>query len=98
MDTRPKTTDVAKAVLDILSADFGNIKIVDVRVLDRAESDDENTLEIQVVFDGKSKDLDARKVAAAVRHVRPKLAEMGENAFPIFSFITKGDAGNLVPA
>jgi hypothetical protein len=98
MPARPTATEVAKAVMDILTADFEKVKIVDVKVLERDETDDEITLEIQVVFEGKPNDLDARKVAGAVRHVRPKLNELGETAFPIFSFISKGEAGDLVPA
>ena len=71
MPVRPEAAEVAKAVMDTLTADFTNIKILDVSVVRRAEDGDDLILEIQVVFEGKPKDLDPRKVAGAVRHVRP---------------------------
>ena len=98
MSAKPTIAEIEKVLLELLTADFAKIKILEVRVLNRAEDEDGYTFDVQVVFEGKSKDLDARKVAGAVRHVRPKLAEMGEDAFPIFSFVTKGDAGNLASA
>lgn len=84
---------IAAVVKDTLSATFDNVKILKVTVI--ADMDDEDVLNIEVVFEGTPKDLDARKVTGAVRQVRPKLTEMGEGAFPLLSFISKGDAGRL---
>jgi hypothetical protein len=93
MTEAPDMGVVRQVILDALSADFGSVNIVDVRVMDRIESDDGATLQIQVVFEGKPKDLDAAEVSGAVRHVRPKLKEIGEYGFPLFSFLTKSEAG-----
>jgi hypothetical protein len=94
----PNNAAIAKAIMDILKTDFTDVDIVTVRILDRVDDSDGTTLKIQVVFDGASKNLDARKVSGAVRHVRPKLFDMGEDAFPVFSFISKGDFEHLEPA
>jgi len=98
MSAGPEAVDVAEVIKNVLIDDFENIRIVDVRVLRRVEDEDGVTLEIQVIFEGTPKDLDARKVAGAVRHVRPKLTAMGEAGFPLFSFVSSGEAGSLVPA
>lgn len=97
MHSRAEISEIEQVVRDTLSADFASVRIVDVIVLDRSEEDGE-TLKIEVVFEGTSRDLDARSVSGAVRHVRPKLAAIGEYAFPLFSFVSKGDAGHLEPA
>ncbi|MCA3572696.1 MAG: hypothetical protein IOC86_02185 [Aestuariivirga sp.] len=43
-----------------------------------------------MVFEGTHKDIDARKLSGAVRNVRLRLMAMKEDAFPLFSFISKG--------
>jgi predicted RNA-binding protein with RPS1 domain len=93
MSGKPTIAEVAKVVMKTLADDFDNVKIVDVKVLDRTEDDEGITLSIQVVFEGKPKDLDARKVSSAVRRVRPALEEIGESGFPLFSFVTSSEAG-----
>jgi hypothetical protein len=94
---KPNIAEVRKVVMDTISADFGSVKIVDVKVLERPDDEDGAILDIQVVFEGKAKDLDAGKVSGAVGHVRPRLEEIGESAFPLFSFVTRREAG-LEPA
>lgn len=84
--------DVRKVVMDTISADFTSVKIVDVQVVSTIEDEDGITLQIQVIFEGKPKDLDAGKVSGAVRHVRPKLRDIGVSAFPLLSFVTKKEA------
>ncbi|HET7413546.1 MAG TPA: hypothetical protein VFJ18_12890 [Pararhizobium sp.] len=91
---------IAEIVSDTLRADFDKARILDVRVFSDEDSDGDDVLRIEVVFEGAQKDVDARKLSGAIRHVRPKLSHIGEEAFPLFSFISKGDAGarNFEPA
>lgn len=84
--------NIARVVLNTLRADFENIKILDVKVSRDEDTDGDEILRIDVIFEGSLKD--ARKFSGAVRHIRPKLHEIGEEAFPLFSFISEGDAGN----
>ena len=87
------TEQIAKVVRQTLANDFVNIKIIDVRIQEEKDSDGDDMLRVEVVFEGQPKDVDASKLAGIVRHVRPKLNEIGENAFPVFSFISQGDWG-----
>jgi hypothetical protein len=91
---------IAKVVRETLAADFDNVKIIEVIVHDDVDSDGEDVLKVKVIFEGTRKDVDPAKLAGAVRHVRPKLDEIGEKAFPLFSFISSGDwgAGRHKPA
>lgn len=84
---------VAKVVRETLAADFDKVKIIDVRVRDETDSDGDEVLRVEVIFEGTQKDIDALKLTGAVRQVRPLLREMNENAFPLFSFISKRDWG-----
>jgi hypothetical protein len=85
-------TKIAKIVRATLAKDF-KLKVLDVRVSEGEETTDDTMLHIDVIFDGTPKDVDARKLSGAVRHIRPKLNAIGEKAFPVFSFISKGDIG-----
>lgn len=84
---------IADVVKHTISETFDNVTILKVNVT--ADEYDDEILNIEIIFEGTPKDLDARKVSGAVRHVRPKLTEIGESAFPLLSFVSKGDAGQL---
>lgn len=83
---------IAKVVRDTLRSDFDDVKILDVKVSNDNETDDE-ILRIEVIFKGTLKDINTRRLSGVVRHVRPKLTDIGEKAFPLFSFISEGDVG-----
>jgi hypothetical protein len=55
---------------------------------------------VYVVYEKAPKHADIRRLLGAVRRVRPKLTEVGETAFPLFSFISRDDvgAGKFEPA
>jgi len=89
---KPDDAKVADIVYQTLKDDFVKLHIIEVKVLDRLLYEDDAVLKIEIIFDGKPSDLDARKVAGAVRQVRPRLTEIGEDAFPLFSFVSKGDS------
>ncbi len=84
---------IAKIVKEVLASDFDNIKIIEVRVRDDLDSEGEEVLRVDVIFEGARKDVDVARLTGAVRHVRLKLYEADERAFPVISFISKKDAG-----
>ncbi len=87
-----KTVDIEKihdVVLNNIKKDFNNVEIFDVDVVRDIDFDGDEVLRITVVFHGTPKDLLTDSVSGAARHIRPKLNEIGERAFPIFSFISK---------
>lgn len=99
MSRETSLSKIEEMISHTLQRDFTNVEIVEVRVWRDIDADDDDVLRIDVVFKGKSRDLDARKVSGAVRHVRPGLQALGEMAFPLISFVTQGDAGSrLEPA
>ena len=84
--------EIKRLISATLQVDFEDVRILEVRVRDDVDSDGDDILIIDVVFEGQPKDLDARKLSGAVRRVRPGLFELGEEAFPLFSFVSKTDA------
>jgi hypothetical protein len=95
-----KLEEIAKVVRTTLAADFDKAKILEVTVEKALDSDSQEILRIRVIFEGAPKDLNATAVSGAVRNVRPKLSELGFDAFPLFSFIAKSELeeGKLVRA
>lgn len=89
---------VAAAVRDLIEAvvrdRLPDVKIEDVRVehIEFNDEDDDVVLHVTVVFDAGGKALDPSKTSGMVRHVRPKLAAIGERHFPLFSFVKKSEA------
>jgi len=85
---------IERIVRDALTRDFDNVEILSIGILEDEDTDGEDVLRIDVIFQGASKDVDAKKLSGAVRHVRPKLRAIGEKAFPLFSFISNKDLGS----
>jgi hypothetical protein len=91
---------IEEIVRDTLTAEFQKIQFSDVQVREELDSDGDRILHVYVIFEGAPKHADIRKLSGAVRHVRPKLTEAGETAFPLFSFLSRDDvgAGKFEPA
>jgi len=81
----------------VLEERFDDVEFVAINVHPDVDDDGMEYLEIAIVFDSQRTSLDARKTSGLVRHLRPRLAEVGETAFPILSFIAKSDLGNTSP-
>lgn len=95
MDEFAQIKLIQKAISETLSADFDNVKILDVSVDRDVDFDGDEILKVDIIFEGTPRDIDARAVSGAVRRVRPRLRDLGEMAFPLLSFISRGDAGAL---
>lgn len=94
MHNVPDEKKMSEMIVGILSKSFDEVKILDVKIHKEVDSDDDEVLRIDVLFEGTRKNVDARKLAGAVRQVRPRLIEeFKERAFPLFSFISQGDVG-----
>jgi len=81
--------EVTAIVKKILSKDFRDVVVEEVRVFEDLDTDGDEILRVYVVFDGKPSDLDAGKLSSMVRRVRPELEKIKEEAFPLFSFVSK---------
>jgi hypothetical protein len=82
---------IKRIVAQTLRRDFERIRILDVEIQEDVDFDGEDVLRINVIFEGTSKDLNAKKLSGAVRLLRPKLDKIHESAFPLLSFISKAD-------
>lgn len=85
---------IARIIGETLASDFRKARIIDVRVREDRDFDGAEILRVDVLYEGNPSDLDSAKLSGAVRNVRPRLVnEVGETAFPLFSFISKSDLG-----
>jgi hypothetical protein len=81
-----------------IQAEQDRIRIVDVRI---GEVDPiEDAVEVQIVFEGKVKDIDPLKRVDLIGVLRARLPEIGIAAFPLISFVSRKEAGvrPLAPA
>lgn len=81
--------EVRKAIEAVVRERFAGTEIDAVEVKADVDEDGERVLLVKVVHGAKS--LDARKASGLLRHMRPKIADLGEDAFPILSFISKAE-------
>lgn len=83
-----------KRIIEAVFKDhFDEVTIESVTVAHDIDEDGDAILRIAVIFNGKAKQLNAERASGLLRHMRPKMAEIGEDAFPIISFIAKSDIG-----
>jgi hypothetical protein len=78
-----------------LAAEFRFFKVSNVSVRKDSDADGDPILLVDVVFKGNLVDVDTKILSSAVRIVRPELLANNEAAFPVFSFISEHDAGQL---
>lgn len=91
-------SNLTEIVTNVLRERFDDVDIERVEIERDFDDDGDEILRIQVVFDGKEKQLDARKASSVQRYMRPKLADVSENAFPVISYVSKSDYRKRNPA
>ena len=95
MAENQKLKEIVRAVLKEI---FGDARIRDVYVASAYDGDGDEILHVKVVFDGTEEQFDARKASSVVRHMRPRLATIGEQAFPIISYVSSAEMGGVKDA
>lgn len=88
LESKESREAIIKAISSTLKDDFVSLKVIDIDIKKDVDFDGDEVLLINVVFEGKLKEGAGSALSAAVRHVRPQLEKLGENAFPLFSFIS----------
>lgn len=83
------TKAISKIVFETLREDFENVNIIDVRISESDPFGDEELLQVEVIFGDFPSN--AKGFSRLVRHVRPKLLEIKEWRFPVFTFTHKDD-------
>lgn len=93
--SRQKTERLIETIIqENLAAD----NVIAVQIDRDTDFDDEPVFLIKVIVDNGNKRIDSKKTISLTRDVRTRLAELGESAFPVFSFISKQEAGKLTTA
>ena len=85
--------EIKEVVKRTLAPEFGNVRILDVRVRRDVDADGDDVLLIDMILDGSPLDIDVHKRLGAVGLIRPKLGEIGETTFPVLSLIALSDIG-----
>jgi len=83
---------VEKHIKDVLSKDFSGVEILRVHVEDDLSFEDDEILRVEVIFQGRAKDIQPSFLSRAIRKVRPALEEFDLMQFPMMSFISEQDA------
>ena len=90
--------ELKRIIRAVLEEIFGDARIGDVHVASAYDEDGDEILRVKVVFDGTEEQFDARKASSVVRHMRPRLAMIGEQAFPIISYVSSNEMSGVKDA
>jgi hypothetical protein len=82
---------IRKIVIETLARQFAHVPVLDVQVHEDVDSDGDEVLRIDVIFEGSLQGLDAHKLLGVGRYLRPALEAIDESALPLLSFISKAD-------
>ena len=84
--------NLEEQIKTVLSEGFSGVKILRVNVDDDVDMEGEDILRVEVIFQGRVKDLKPSFLTGAIRRVRPVLSKQHLYAFPMMSFISDADA------
>ncbi len=84
---RSATEGVAGVVRKILKEQLDGLRLVSVEVGEGYDAGGDPVLDVVVVYDPEGPDPDISKVVSFVRHLRPALSEIGEERFPVMSYV-----------
>lgn len=87
----PDNKKLRTIIQAVLNERFDDVAIDSINIMPDVDEDGDRILHVEVVFDGKQKQLDASKTSTVLRHMLPKFAEIGERGFPVISYIAKSE-------
>jgi len=85
---------IAALIENTVRERFADIDIQSVTVVEDVDFDGGPVFRVRIVFDHQGP-LDAGKTSGIVRHLRHRLVEQDETAFPIVAFVSKSDAAGM---
>ncbi len=77
-------------VRNVLAEQFGGVVFDVIRIREGIDHDNDAVLYVRVAF-RSDKPLDVSARVGFVRHLRPHLRRLGEDRFPIMSFVSSED-------
>ena len=88
VDPQGIATDRAAGIVrEVLRQQFEDLRLVSVEVEEGHDAGGDPVLDVTVVYQPDERELDVSKVVGFVRHLRPALSEIGEDRFPVVSYI-----------
>lgn len=88
----PERLDQARKVIDeAIRTRYRDVPFLKITVTPDIDEDGEEFLWVKAIYDGQPANIDTRKSLTMVRHIRPKLADVAVEAFPVISYIAKSD-------
>lgn len=84
-----------KIISGIVRERFKGAEIDSISVSPDLDSDGDPILRVTVVLTSDVSQLESSKLAGLTRHVRAKIVNRKDAAFPIFRFMTKSDSDRL---
>ncbi len=93
-----KREKLKEVIESVLRERFGDVEIETISIEPDFDEDGDAILRVKVMFDGEKNQLDARTASGVLRHMRPRIAEIGEEAFPVISYIAKSEFEDKKPA
>lgn len=85
-------TENDRVIRAVLVSRFGAERTRDVIVEDDIDADGDPILHVSVIYRSEMGRLDRREMIGIVRRLRPALAQVREERFPLISFISDTDA------
>lgn len=92
-----KMSNVQQVIKDVLDQEFEGVVIKSIELREAADFEDDSIFYVTVVFESAGP-LNRRATTGLVRHLRPKLHEAKEDRFPVISFVSSEDYGELAEA
>lgn len=87
--------EIERIIREVVSERFPGGRIVSVHASRDTDFEGDPILVVQIVIDATKTRIDARQASGLTRHVRSKLAEIDVFDFPLLSFISQSEAGNM---
>ena len=87
----PELLDRAREIINEAIRTRYDVPFVKISVTPDLDGDGDEFLWVKAVYDGQPESIDTRRSITMVREIRPKLAEVAVQAFPVISYIAKSD-------
>lgn len=89
------SVEVREVVANLVTERFPDATILSIEITSDLDSDDDEIMKVKVVFATETDRLDARATSSFLRHLRPKLSEVGVSMFPVMSFLSGSDTNGV---
>lgn len=89
-------SSLGPVIEQVVRSRFSDDVIQSVKVEETQDHDGDDVFVVNVVFSGAGP-LDEKKTSSIIRYIRRELRELGDERFPIISFMSEGDAARMRP-